>query len=140
MTICTGACWSPARLVEEGVIPLAEAKYPLCGQQGVDEGHLFWECPKCWLTPTPPYKNQIGFVRSTCGIKMTLKVARYTGEEYSPKMIPGQWTISWKPKSLWGIFTNLVKKRPQYIPMGRGAYDLKTRGCADAAGHGFFRN
>ena len=40
MTICTGACWSPARLVEEGIIPPEEATCPLCGKQGVDEVHL----------------------------------------------------------------------------------------------------
>ena len=46
MTICAGACWSPARLHEEGIITVEEAVWPLCGQQGADEGHLFWECPK----------------------------------------------------------------------------------------------
>ena len=46
MTICTGACWSPARLVEEGIIKEDEAKCPLCGEKGADEGYLFWECQK----------------------------------------------------------------------------------------------
>ena len=46
MTICTGACWSPARLHEEGIITAEEAVCPLCGQEMADEGHLFWECPK----------------------------------------------------------------------------------------------
>ena len=46
MTICTGACWSPARLYEEGMITAEEAVCPLCGCQMADEGHLFWECPK----------------------------------------------------------------------------------------------
>ena len=46
MTICAGACWSPARLLEEGIITAGEAVCPLCGHQQADEGHLFWECPK----------------------------------------------------------------------------------------------
>ena len=46
MTICTGACWSPARLYEEGIITAEEAVCPLCGHEMADEGHLFWECPK----------------------------------------------------------------------------------------------
>ena len=61
MTICTGVCWSPARLVEEGVIPLAEAKCPLCGQQGVDEGHLFCECPKVLAHPHPSVQKSNRF-------------------------------------------------------------------------------
>ena len=28
MTICTGACWSPARLAEEGIVQPEEAKCP----------------------------------------------------------------------------------------------------------------
>ena len=46
MTICTGACWSPARLLEEGIITAEEAKCPLCGHPEADEGRLFWECPR----------------------------------------------------------------------------------------------
>ena len=41
MIICSGACWSPVRLAEEGIIKDEEAKCPLCGEQGADEGHLF---------------------------------------------------------------------------------------------------
>ena len=37
MTICTGACWSLARLAEEGIITSNEAKCPLCGILGADE-------------------------------------------------------------------------------------------------------
>ena len=39
MTRCTGACWSPARLAEDGIITREEAKSPLCGEQDADEGH-----------------------------------------------------------------------------------------------------
>ena len=46
MTICTGACWSPARLLEEGIISQEEATCPLCGQVEADDGHVYWECPK----------------------------------------------------------------------------------------------
>ena len=46
MTICTGACWSPARLHEEGIITAEEAVCPLCGHQMADEGHLFLGMPK----------------------------------------------------------------------------------------------
>ena len=53
MTICTGACWSPARLLEEGIINPEEAVCPLCGHQGADEGHLFWECPKVMENKSP---------------------------------------------------------------------------------------
>ena len=41
ITICTGACWSPANLLEEGMITPEEAQCTLCGQIDADEGHLF---------------------------------------------------------------------------------------------------
>ena len=53
MTICTGACWSPARLLEEGIIKPEEAVCPLCGQQDADEGHLFLGMPQSHGGPTP---------------------------------------------------------------------------------------
>ena len=53
MTICTGACWSPARLLEEDIIPTEEAICPLCGKHGVDEGHVFWGMPKSSGPSTP---------------------------------------------------------------------------------------
>ena len=40
MTTCAGACWSPARLAEEGIITREEATCPLCVAQDADEGHL----------------------------------------------------------------------------------------------------
>ena len=46
MTICTGACWSPARLLDEGIISAEEANCLLCGHPEADEGRLFCECPK----------------------------------------------------------------------------------------------
>ena len=75
MTICTRACWTPARLAEEGIIQAEEAKCPLCGERDADEGHLFWECRKVMEAPTLLYKNQIGFVQNTAGKSATLKAA-----------------------------------------------------------------
>ena len=51
MTICSGACWSSARLLEEGIITAEDAVCPLCGQPEADEGHLYWECPKVMEAP-----------------------------------------------------------------------------------------
>ena len=46
MSICAGACWPPARLVEEDIIKEEDARCPLCVKLGADEGHLLWECLK----------------------------------------------------------------------------------------------
>ena len=47
MSIQTGALWSPARLAEAGIQgPEGGHVCPLCGEPNVDEGHLFWQCPK----------------------------------------------------------------------------------------------
>ena len=52
MSIQTGALWSPQRL-QEADIPAENGahKCPLCGKEGTDEGHLFWECPKVCQNP-----------------------------------------------------------------------------------------
>ena len=64
MTICTGACWSPARLAEEGMIKPEKAKCPLCGVQDADERRLFWECPKIMEATRPQYKSPIDIVQN----------------------------------------------------------------------------
>ena len=71
MTICTGACWSPARLIEEDIIPTEEAICPLCRKHGVDEGHLFWECPKVLDHPHPAIQKSNRFCADYIRDKMT---------------------------------------------------------------------
>ena len=69
MTICTGACWSPARLYEEGIIKIDEAKCPLCGHEMADEGHLFWECPKVQENNHPDIQRSNKFCAEYLRIK-----------------------------------------------------------------------
>ena len=47
MSIMSGALWPPKRLIENKIIDEdgTAAYCPICGEHGVDEGHLFWECP-----------------------------------------------------------------------------------------------
>ena len=80
MTICTGACWSPARLLEEGIIPQEEAVCPLCGEQGADEGHLYWECPKVLENPHPAIQ----------------KTNKFCSEYYRYKADPKKLTLYWR--------------------------------------------
>ena len=61
MTICSAECWSPARLLEEGIIKAEEAIRPLCGHPEADEGHLFWECPKVLENRHPPKQKSNKF-------------------------------------------------------------------------------
>ena len=59
MSIQSGALWSPQRLEEAGIeAENGVHKCPLCGKEGTDEGHLFWECPKVCQTLMPGYKKQ----------------------------------------------------------------------------------
>ena len=52
MSIQSGALWSPQRLQEAGIEAESGVhKCPLCGKEGTDEGHLFWECPKVCQNP-----------------------------------------------------------------------------------------
>ena len=47
MSIESGVLWCPARWEEAGIPHEGEGhKCPVCGKDGTDEGHLFWECPK----------------------------------------------------------------------------------------------
>ena len=73
MTICTGACWSPARLLEEGMITPDEATCPLCGHQGADEGHLFWKCPKVMEAKHPAIQKSNRFCAEYSRIKEYIK-------------------------------------------------------------------
>ena len=61
MTRCSGACWSPARLLEEGIITAEEAVCPSCGHKEVDEGHLFWECPEVMENRHPSKQKSNSF-------------------------------------------------------------------------------
>ena len=47
MSIMSGAMWPPSRLLENKIIPEDDpgAYCSICGEHGVDEGHIFWECP-----------------------------------------------------------------------------------------------
>ena len=62
MTICTGACWSPARLAEEGIIEEDEAKCQLCGELGQMRATSFGDANKLWKHPIQLSRNQTGSV------------------------------------------------------------------------------
>ena len=95
MTICSGACWSPARLLEEGIITAEDAVCPLCGQPEADEGHLFWECPKVMESRHPAIQKSNKFVENTADAKATQHADRYIGEAwFSNRKVP-----------LWDIFS-----------------------------------
>ena len=65
MSIQFGALWSPQRLDAAGIAAEGGVhKCPLCGKEGTDEGHLFWECPKSAKTLMPESKKQTDTVMS----------------------------------------------------------------------------
>ena len=61
MNTYAGACWSPARLLEEGIITAKEAVCPRCGHQQADEGYLYWECPKVQENKLPAIQKSNKF-------------------------------------------------------------------------------
>ena len=69
MITCTGVCWSPARLSEQGIVEQSEARCPLCGAEDADEGHLCWECPKVMEAPRPAIQNSNRFSAEHSRIK-----------------------------------------------------------------------
>ena len=72
MTICTGACWSPARLIEEDIIPRRRSA-PYVENKGQMKATYFGNVPRCWIIPTLQFKNRIDFVQSISATKMTQK-------------------------------------------------------------------
>jgi len=44
-TILCGACWPPSRKAAAGLLPQSENVCSVCGHEGADELHQFWECP-----------------------------------------------------------------------------------------------
>ena len=44
-TIMSGACWSPQRKFEAGLISYDQTVCPMCFEMGCDDYHQFWGCP-----------------------------------------------------------------------------------------------
>ena len=44
-SILSGACWTPQRKYDAGLITLDENVCPLCHEVGCDEWHEYWGCP-----------------------------------------------------------------------------------------------
>ena len=72
MNICTGACWSPARLLEGGIIMPEEAACPRCGHM-LMKATYFWECPKVMEAQHPAIRKSNKFFAEYCRIKADIK-------------------------------------------------------------------
>ena len=80
MTICTGACWSPARLLEEDMITPERpyAHYVVIKEQ--TKATYFGNAPLLWRPSTLLSKDPTGSVPNIAGTKLMRNVEHYIGE------------------------------------------------------------
>ena len=137
MSNMSGALWPPKRLIENKIVNADDtaAYCPRCGEHGVDEGHLFWECPGIQSGSHPIIPKTNRYCREYC--------SHNTAENqcwYWRGIMPSEWTEVPPPTQL--VITQLggrltaVGNTIVVFTDGSGGETPATQDCADADGHG----